>query len=556
MGDSQALALTLAGGVGFRDPASGLTTRGEPHLLLIGDAGTGKSQFLKFTSRLIPRSVLTTGVGTTSAGLTCTAVRDSGEWMLEAGALVLADRGVCCIDEFGSIREHDRATIHEAMEQQTLSVAKAGLVCKLNARATVVAATNPKGKFDPNEDIVVNTAIGAPLLSRFDLVLVLLDQPDQGWDAALSSFILQNACHEGSSRLSQQQQSSSSGEHSSTPTSNPFAGGDARPASSAEGASVAARWRSLPVEEVGLVTATAQGCRDSTGRRKEDPVRHQREGQPLARWTMARLRAYFLHIRHDIEPSLSESAQEILQMYYTIQRRADDRNASRTTVRLLESLVRLAQAHARLLHRSEVSVQDAVVACQMVERSMHTAGIARETGVVQAEFAEDPDAEYVLEERQMLQKLGLAHLAHHRGDPPSSQPGPEPPTVHARSQPVHPQRLLSRELPVEARRPPPAMSQYNAARSAPRADGLARETAPNRPAEGRSEPNRQSQQEYEPQQRQQQTAQGSEFQPPAPRHAPFCGGSVSLPSTGASNREDTRQGRPHLRRCSVVVGKH
>lgn len=356
-----AVALTVIGGVSFVDEA-GMKTRGEPHMLLIGDPGTGKSQFLRFTAELSPRSVLTTGIGTTSAGLTCTAVKDGGEWMLEAGALVLADRGVCCIDEFSSIRNHDRTSIHEAMEQQTLSVAKAGLVCKLNARTTVFAVTNPKGRYDPTADVSVNTSIASPLLSRFDLILVLLDRMDSRWDNVVSSFILRQAVGTTTSMK----------EEAGQGTSEPAFG---KPV----------KW---------------QGARSLAS--KEDPLV----------WSIQKLQAYICHVKDKYQPRLSRAAMTVLQRYYQRQRASDSRSAARTTIRLLESLTRLAQAHARLMCHSEVAVMDAVVAVFVMEVSKSTDNCSDMlegdvVSVLHSNFSENPQDEYLLQEKLVLDYLML-----------------------------------------------------------------------------------------------------------------------------------------------------
>ncbi len=169
-----------------------ISIRGELNTLLIGDPGTAKSALLQYIARIAPRGLYTSGRGTTAAGLTAAVLREQGGGMtLEAGALVLADKGVACIDEMDKMRPEDRVAIHEAMEQHTVSVAKGGIVATLNARTAVLAAANPAlGRYEPYRTVAENIALPVTILSRFDLIFVLRDVPEKESDTKMSEHIL------------------------------------------------------------------------------------------------------------------------------------------------------------------------------------------------------------------------------------------------------------------------------------------------------------------------------------------------------------------------------
>jgi len=292
----EAIMYLLFGGVPKNLPD--ITVRGEINSLLIGDPGTAKSQLLQYVARVAPRGLYTSGRGTTAAGLTAAVIREKGGGMsLEAGALVLADKGIACIDEMDKMRPEDRVAIHEAMEQHTVSVAKGGIVATLNARTAILAAANPSlGRYEPHRTVAENISLPVTILSRFDLIFVLRDVPNKETDGKMSEHILE-------------------------------------------------------IHRKGLSPV-------------EPPV-------PLEI-----LRKYISYAK-GIRPVLSQDALNRLRDFYLAMRSASETEGSPVaiTARQLESLVRVAEARARVALRKEVTAEDAEAAINIMKKSLEEVGI-------------------------------------------------------------------------------------------------------------------------------------------------------------------------------------
>ncbi|PWA22510.1 hypothetical protein CCH79_00017324 [Gambusia affinis] len=326
-----ALALALFGGRQKHTDKSSVPVRGDPHILVVGDPGLGKSQMLQAVCNVAPRGIYVCGNSTSTTGLTVSLSRDSGagDYALEAGALVLADQGtqsLCCIDEFDKLGSQQQALL-EAMEQQSVSLAKAGIVSSLPARTSVVAAANPVGgHYNRGKTVSENLKMGSALLSRFDVVFLLLDIPDESHDRRLSEHVMANRAGKG--RIS-----------SATVT---------RTSNDPE-TSILLQHAALPLSE-----------------RLQFPANESVDVIPTCL-----LRKYISYARQYVRPTLSPEAAKTLQDFYlSLRSQAHSADATPITTRQLESLIRLTEARAKLELRELATQSDAEDVVEIMKHSL------------------------------------------------------------------------------------------------------------------------------------------------------------------------------------------
>ncbi|CAN8267326.1 unnamed protein product [Cochlearia groenlandica] len=332
----KAVILLMLGGV-EKNLKNGTHLRGDINMMMVGDPSVAKSQLLRAIMNIAPLAISTTGRGSSGVGLTAavTSDQETGERRLEAGAMVLADRGVVCIDEFDKMNDQDRVAIHEVMEQQTVTIAKAGIHASLNARCSVVAAANPiYGTYDRSLTPTKNIGLPDSLLSRFDLLFIVLDQMDASIDSLISEHVLRMHRYKNDR-------------------------GEAGP----DGSLPYAR------EEDGESEVFVKYNRMLHGKKKR---RGQTNDKTL---TIKFLKKYIHYSKHRIQPELTDEASErIAEAYADLRNAGSDTKTGGTlpiTARTLETIIRLATAHAKMKLSRQVTKADAEAALKLMNFAIY-----------------------------------------------------------------------------------------------------------------------------------------------------------------------------------------
>ncbi|PSS25845.1 hypothetical protein M430DRAFT_96270 [Amorphotheca resinae ATCC 22711] len=337
----KAILLMLLGGQ-EKNLENGTHLRGDINILMVGDPSTAKSQLLRFVLNTAPLAIATTGRGSSGVGLTAavTSDKETGERRLEAGAMVLADRGVVCIDEFDKMSDIDRVAIHEVMEQQTVTIAKAGIHTSLNSRCSVIAAANPIfGQYDTHKDPHKNIALPDSLLSRFDLLFVVTDDIDDSRDRQISEHVLrmhryrQPGTEEGAPVREQSQQTLGVGVEQESEAN--------RPTEVYE--------KFDPMLHAGVTLTTGRGS-----------------NKKVEVLSIPFMKKYIQYAKSRIKPVLTQEASDRISDIYVALRNDDmqgnQRKTSPMTVRTLETIIRLATAHAKARLSNRVEERDALAA--------------------------------------------------------------------------------------------------------------------------------------------------------------------------------------------------
>ena len=320
----KALALQLLSGC-EKNLANGTHLRGDINILMVGDPSTAKSQLLRSAMGIAPLAVSTTGKGSSGVGLTAAVTSDpeTKERRLEAGAMVLADRGLVCVDEFDKMGENDRVAIHEAMEQQTVTIAKAGLHASLNARCSVLAAANPVyGQYDRKRRIQENIGLPDSLLSRFDLLFVVLDQLDPESDRRIAAHVIR-----GHRFVNPAGKTGHDSDYDDDDSSE-----DDEDVADAEKAH--AIWQRSRYDASN--TSGVRPGKEDDDPHSDDVLQHEF------------LRKYLHFAKTRMKPVLTEEARECIAGRYAEMRSRQDERTLPVTARSLETVIRLASAHAKV----------------------------------------------------------------------------------------------------------------------------------------------------------------------------------------------------------------